>query len=111
MKLSPLLILFLLISAPNTLVVNKINCQSKSITPQGENAGPWTELERDLNAFIRPYVASKIFSGAVLIAKGGRILVRAGCGMADVRLGVKNTPETSFYIGQMSEMFTAAAIL
>src|SRR5215813_12509452 len=111
MKLSRLLIVLLLIAAPDTLVVNKINCQSKSITPQGENDGPRNGLERDLNAFIRPYVASKIFSGAVLVAKGGRVLVREGYGMADVRLGVKNTPETSFYIGQMSEMFTAAAIL
>ncbi len=68
-------------------------------------------LEDRLSAHILPYVESMNFSGAILVAKGGRILLRRGYGMADFQAGVKNTPQTSFSVGQLSESFTAAAIL
>src|SRR5262245_61530259 len=68
-------------------------------------------LENKLSAYVLPYVKSMNFSGAILVAKGGRILLRKGYGMADFQTGVKNTPQTSFPVGQLSESFTAAAIL
>ncbi len=50
-------------------------------------------------------------TGAVLIAKGGDILLNKGFGFADKKNQIKNTPKTVFDIGSVSKQFTAAAIL
>jgi CubicO group peptidase (beta-lactamase class C family) len=51
------------------------------------------------------------FSGTVLIAKGGKILLRKGYGMANYEQHVPNTPETVFRIGSITKMFTALSVL
>jgi CubicO group peptidase (beta-lactamase class C family) len=51
------------------------------------------------------------FSGAVLLAKGDKILLRKGYGMANFELNVANTPETVFRIGSITKLFTAFSIL
>ncbi|HTS52356.1 MAG TPA: serine hydrolase [Burkholderiales bacterium] len=51
------------------------------------------------------------FSGSVLIAKGGRILLDKGYGRAAYPAGPENTGATRFRIGSLTKQFTAAAIL
>ncbi len=51
------------------------------------------------------------FSGVVLIAKGDKVLLRKGYGMANVDQSVPNTPETVFRIGSITKLFTAFSIL
>jgi CubicO group peptidase (beta-lactamase class C family) len=51
------------------------------------------------------------FSGAILVARDGKVLVSKGYGMADVENDVPNTPETKFRLGSITKQFTAAAIL
>jgi CubicO group peptidase (beta-lactamase class C family) len=51
------------------------------------------------------------FSGAILVARDGKVLVSKGYGMADVEHDVPNTPETKFRLGSLTKQFTAAAIL
>ena len=51
------------------------------------------------------------YSGSVLVAKGGRVLLHAGYGMADRAHGRPYTPETLFDVASISKQFTAAAIL
>jgi D-alanyl-D-alanine carboxypeptidase len=51
------------------------------------------------------------FSGAVLIARGEKILLQKSYGAADRDKRVNNTTDTRFRIGSMNKMFTAAAIL
>ena len=51
------------------------------------------------------------FSGAVLIAKDGKILLRKGYGMANYELNVPNTPDMVFRIGSITKLFTAFSIL
>jgi CubicO group peptidase (beta-lactamase class C family) len=51
------------------------------------------------------------FSGVVLIAKGDKVLLRKGYGMANVEQNVPNTPEGVFLIGSITKMFTAFSIL
>ncbi len=51
------------------------------------------------------------FSGAVLVARGGRILLAKGYGMADRANTVRNTDRTLFEIASATKQITAAAIL
>jgi CubicO group peptidase (beta-lactamase class C family) len=51
-----------------------------------------------------------LFSGAVLVVKGSRVLVRAAFGQADKAWGAPNRIDTKFNLGSMNKMFTAVAI-
>lgn len=51
------------------------------------------------------------FSGAIFVARDGKVLVSKGYGMADVENDVPNTPETRFRLGSLTKQFTAASIL
>jgi len=51
------------------------------------------------------------FSGAVLVARDGKVLVQKGFGVADRAGGARNTPETRFEIASASKQITAAAVL
>src|SRR5579862_6350443 len=51
------------------------------------------------------------FSGAVLLAKGDKIILRKAYGMANYELNVANTPDTVFRIGSITKTFTALGIL
>jgi len=57
--------------------------------------------------------ATKIgrFSGSVLIARNGELLVDKGYGMANLELDVPNTAQTKYRLGSITKQFTAAAIL
>ncbi len=51
------------------------------------------------------------FSGAVLVAKSGRVIFSGAYGMADREKKIPNTLDTRFRIGSMNKMFTAVSIL
>lgn len=48
---------------------------------------------------------------AVLVTRGGEIILREAYGMADLELGVEMRPEHVFGIGSITKQFTAVAIL
>jgi CubicO group peptidase (beta-lactamase class C family) len=51
------------------------------------------------------------YSGAVLVAQDGKIILHKGYGLADRERDIRNTPETLFSIASITKVFTAAAIL
>jgi len=51
------------------------------------------------------------FTGSVLIAQDGQVLLTKGYGLADRAQGIPNTPQTRFPLGSVSKQFTALAIL
>jgi D-alanyl-D-alanine carboxypeptidase len=51
------------------------------------------------------------FSGAVLVARHGKVLLEEAWGRADRRAGAANTPRTRFRLGSMNKMFTAVAAM
>jgi CubicO group peptidase (beta-lactamase class C family) len=55
--------------------------------------------------------AAEVFSGAVLVARGDRVLVQHACGFASRRYGVPNTVDARFNLGSINKMFTAVAIM
>lgn len=69
-------------------------------------------LDRDrIDAWFDRLADEQGFSGAVLIAKGGRIVLEEGYGLADDERGTPMTPSTVVLTGSISKQFTAAAIL
>src|SRR5262245_56333674 len=72
---------------------------------------PAANLEPAVDAYVKPYLDAGGFSGAILVARGGKMLLSKGYGMANYELGVANTPKTKFHIASVSKSFTAAAVL
>jgi CubicO group peptidase (beta-lactamase class C family) len=68
-------------------------------------------LEAKVDAYLAPYVASRDFSGVILVARGESILLRKPYGMANYELGASITGDTRFRIASLSKTFTAAAIV
>ncbi len=70
-----------------------------------------SDLASKVDTYIQALVALDQFSGSILIARAGRVLVRAGYGLANREHGVPNTPQTKFRMGSLTKQFTAIAIL
>jgi len=51
------------------------------------------------------------FSGSVLVARDGQVLLSRGYGMADRELSVPNTPQTEFRLASVTKSFTAIGIM
>ncbi|HUR28818.1 MAG TPA: serine hydrolase domain-containing protein, partial [Planctomycetota bacterium] len=51
------------------------------------------------------------FSGSVLVARSGRVVLATGYGLADRAHGVANSALTQFPLGGVAQQFTAAAVL
>lgn len=68
-------------------------------------------METAVERYLRPYVDSGNFSGAVLLAEGETILACAGYGQANYEHGIPCRPRTRFHIASVSKPFTALAVL
>jgi CubicO group peptidase (beta-lactamase class C family) len=76
---------------------------------------PWTISAQDLATRADEYLIEQTrtagFSGAVLIAREGKVLFSKGYGLANVEHDVTNTPQTKFRLGSVTKQFTALAIM
>lgn len=63
-----------------------------------------------LDEHVDRLVAADAFSGAVLLARDGRVLLERAAGRASLRFDVPNRVDTKFNLGSMNKMFTAVAI-
>jgi CubicO group peptidase (beta-lactamase class C family) len=61
--------------------------------------------------YLSKLTKARLFSGSVLIARNGKVLVRKGYGEADRKKHVVNTAQTKFRLGSNTKQFTAMAIL
>jgi CubicO group peptidase (beta-lactamase class C family) len=64
-----------------------------------------------LAGFITEQMEKTDFSGAVLVARGGKPVFTAVRGLADREANIPNTLQSRFRVGSMNKMFTAVAIL
>lgn len=67
-------------------------------------------LASKIDAFLKSGVSNG-FSGSVLLAKKGKILLNKGYGMSDKENGIAYSPNTVASIGSVTKQFTATAIL
>jgi CubicO group peptidase (beta-lactamase class C family) len=64
-----------------------------------------------LDEYMQALTNIKDFSGAVLVTKQNKVLLKKGYGMADREWTIANTPDTKFRIGSVTKQFTAACVL
>jgi len=64
----------------------------------------------EFSAHMDKLTADVLFSGAVLVAKGDRILFENAYGMADKSQSIPNDADTKFNLGSIAKTFTAVAI-
>ena len=83
--------------------------------PPPEGSGNPAANDNQLADRVQEHVAAmngtNAFSGAILIAHNGKIVLDRAWGMADETNHIGNTVDTQFCIGSMNKMFTAVAIL
>jgi CubicO group peptidase (beta-lactamase class C family) len=72
---------------------------------------PVSSTALKIDEYMKAYVDKGWFSGSILAAKNGEILISKGYGMANYELGVPNTPDTKFHLGSITKQFTAMAIM
>ncbi|MGB9632217.1 MAG: serine hydrolase domain-containing protein, partial [Chloroflexaceae bacterium] len=72
---------------------------------------PPDPLAAQIDAYLQELSDAGTFSGAVLVARDGALILRQGYGMASIEHGVPNTPETRFRISSLTKAFTAMAVL
>ncbi|MEO6302313.1 MAG: serine hydrolase [Bacteroidia bacterium] len=64
-----------------------------------------------IDSVFQLYTSKNMFSGSVLIAKKGKVLLSKGYGMANYSYEVPNASSTKFKLASMSKQFTAMAIM
>jgi CubicO group peptidase (beta-lactamase class C family) len=69
------------------------------------------DLASEMDAYLNALADDGAFSGSVLVAHHGEILLRQGYGFADRERKIPNTPQTKFRIASLTKQFTAMAIL
>lgn len=69
-----------------------------------------TEIVQRLEAYLSRLVSADAFSGAVLVAKDGKILYQKAFGLASKAWNAPNRVDTKFNLGSMNKMFTSVAI-
>jgi CubicO group peptidase (beta-lactamase class C family) len=69
------------------------------------------EITSEIDKHMNLAVETGKFSGSILVARNGKVLISKGYGMANRELNVPNTPQMKFRIGSLTKQFTAMAIM
>lgn len=70
-----------------------------------------TEETRQIEALASAYHDAGLFSGALLVARDGVVLLERGFGLANLEWNIRNAPGTRFAIGSLTKQFTALAVM
>ena len=69
------------------------------------------EIESKVDEYISAHINNNTFSGSILIAQKGDIVMSKGYGMTNLELDVPNSPKTKYRLGSVSKQFAAMAIM
>ena len=81
--------------------------ESSAASPTLEPGDPASNIDQTLNFLTE----RESFTGAVLVARNGEVLLSRGYGLADRDKNLPNTPRTKYRLGSLTKQFTAMAIL
>jgi CubicO group peptidase (beta-lactamase class C family) len=101
-KIQSLIQSLLVLIALGLLLVSNLQAQTTV-------SGP--ELAARVDDYVNALVRQNRFSGAILLARDGQVLLSKGYGMANLENEVPNTPQTRFRLASITKQFTAAAII
>ncbi len=87
-----------------------ISCKQQSVTAQKEEKKPSVSTKEKIINYL-DQLEDNGFSGSVLVAQHGKILLEKGYGYSDRENKVKYTETTVSTIGSITKQFTGAAIL
>ena len=90
------------------VVIFTFSIAARAAEVQGNQYG---HVKQKLHAYFEQLAADRIFSGAVIVAREGHVLLKDGFGLADYDAGEKNKPKTLYGIGSMSKAFTVMSIM
>ncbi len=79
-----------------------------SLTAQPEQGA--ASLSDKIDTLVQRYVEFGHFNGSILVARGGKIIIEKGYGMADFEWSIPNTPDTRFRLGSITKQFTSMLI-
>ena len=68
-------------------------------------ASPEDNFQKKIDSYVRTAVDAG-FSGAVLVARGGKVILQSGYGLADREKNIPVRKETVFDIGSITKRFT-----
>jgi CubicO group peptidase (beta-lactamase class C family) len=72
---------------------------------------PPPDVAKRVDDHLRALADVGLFSGAVLVARDGKVLIEAAYGDADIAAKTPNTPSTRFKLMSVSKTFTAVAVM
>jgi CubicO group peptidase (beta-lactamase class C family) len=68
-------------------------------------------VQKTIDDYVAPYVASGNFSGTIYVSRSGVVLFEKSYGDAVAEWSVQNTNQTRYHLASVSKPFTASAIL
>jgi CubicO group peptidase (beta-lactamase class C family) len=86
-----------------------ICAMNAALVPGVANAGD--SFEREISAYLRPYVDTGNFSGSILVLKSGKKLFQSSYGLSAVDSREPNRNDTKYHVASLSMQFTAAAAM
>lgn len=70
-----------------------------------------TAIAARLDALLRRYHELEKFNGLALVARDGQVLFQNGYGFANFEHAVPNSPATKLWLGSVTKVFTATAVM
>jgi len=80
---------------------------SPTLSPTSDPEDPASNIDKTLMFLTE----RESFTGAVLVARNGEVILSQGYGLADRDKNLPNTPQTKYRLGSITKQFTAMAIL
>jgi CubicO group peptidase (beta-lactamase class C family) len=94
-----------------SIVVSLIILSGCSSVPTVKEKKNEEETIAAIKKYMTTYQDSDYFSGSVLVARNGQILLNEGYGLCDKENNIKSTSQTKYMIGSLTKQFTAMAIM
>lgn len=93
--------------------IPEVTPRAASTGPSPTATAPSAQVTGPLGAALDQFVTRNypLFSGSILVARQGELLLSKGYKYADWELKVENTPATKFRIASLTKPFTATAIM
>lgn len=96
--------------APHRITLIRAGLARPPRDAQPDGAITEDRLIAEVQQYLARLAADDAFSGAVLVARGDRVLFKEAYGDASKRFAAANRTNTRFNLGSMNKMFTAVAV-